>query len=188
MLACALHAREEGRVIEGIAISNQRETAVCWTTSDASGKGSVTAPAALGNAISWQCRRSAGISESVRSTAQRIKEISGLPWDPLLTAGKWSWALSNDAAVRKAAEEHRLRLGTVDAWLLACLTDGLRTARTSRTPLARESWIWTSSAGARCCWTCLAFHGTRCRMFGLQHSTSAGAIPFRSWKGFQLSP
>src|SRR5271165_4515509 len=46
---CVAFAKESGLSVEGIAISSQRETAISWR----SGRD----VAAIGKAISWQCRR-----------------------------------------------------------------------------------------------------------------------------------
>ncbi len=121
MRSCATRAQQLEHAIEGICISNQRETAVCWQANDSD---SHAVPAALGSAISWQCRRSASVCNDLRTHSARIQQITGLQLDPLLTAGKWNWALTQDASVASAAKDGTLRLGTVDSWLLFCLTGG----------------------------------------------------------------
>lgn len=101
--------------IKGIAISNQRETSVAWYRADAR-------PAA--NAISWQCRRGAAICEQLAAHADLIRERTGLPIDPLVSATKWSWLLQQNPELRAQAEQGELCLGNVDAWLIYKLTDG----------------------------------------------------------------
>lgn len=121
MLDCARHAEAKGARIAGIALTNQRETAVAWRRA-----GTVT-PAAgepVCNAISWQCRRSETICEKLRAHAAVIQQISGLPLDPLLSATKWAWLLEQQPHLRAQAESGELHLGTVDAWLLYNLTGG----------------------------------------------------------------
>jgi len=117
---CAAHAAAERRTIAGIAISNQRETAVAWRP--------VQQPAAAGapvsNAISWQCRRSEPECEQLRSSATLLQERTGLPLDPLLTATKWKWLLNNQPALREEINRGEVLLGTVDSWLLYNLTGG----------------------------------------------------------------
>ncbi len=115
MEECAEYAGLCGRPVEAIAVSNQRETALAWEGA-AGGP-----PRALGNAIGWQCRRSSDLCDALAAKHAVIQRTSGLPVDPLLTAGKWAWLLTNDAA--SATSRGSLCLGTVDAWLLACLTD-----------------------------------------------------------------
>ena len=76
--AAARYAREFGAKVEAIAIANQRETALAWSA----GTG-----AALGNAVSWQCMRSAKICERLRAKAELIRGLTGLPLAPLISAG-----------------------------------------------------------------------------------------------------
>jgi glycerol kinase len=101
--------------IKGIAISNQRETAVAWYRADAR-------PAA--NAVSWQCRRGAAICEQLAAHADLIRERTGLPLDPLVSATKWSWLLRQNPALHAQAEQGELCLGNVDSWLVYKLTGG----------------------------------------------------------------
>jgi glycerol kinase len=119
--ACVRHAQSERAAIVGIAISNQRETAVAWRRA---GVKSSTAAEPVGNAITWQCRRSAPICERLRAHAATIQAITGLPLDPLLSATKWAWLFDEHLELRAQAESGQLHLGTVDAWLLYNLTAG----------------------------------------------------------------
>ncbi len=116
--AGAAHALALGARVAGIALSNQRETAVTWR------RGVDGGSEVVGRAISWQCRRSAEICERLREHAGLIRERSGLPLDPLISAGKWAWVLEHDPEERKAAENRRLCFGTVDSWLVYQLTGG----------------------------------------------------------------
>ena len=120
-IACAQHADNLGCRIAGIAITNQRETALAWRQV-AGGEGASPAGNPLVNAISWQCRRSAGICNRLADHGARIQEVTGLPLDPLVTASKWAWLLENDWEYDSLLPG--LRLGTVDSWLIANLTGG----------------------------------------------------------------
>ncbi len=120
MRACAAHAAEAGTKIAGIAISNQRETAVAWRA--AKGSGPAGKPAC--NAISWQCRRSEPVCEALRDFAGLLQDRTGLPLDPLLSATKWKWLLDAQPVLRQQAEHGDVLLGTVDSWLLYNLTRG----------------------------------------------------------------
>jgi glycerol kinase len=113
---CASFAKDVGLAVEGIAISSQRETAVAWRAG--------RDVAAIGNAISWQCRRSAEVCDRLAPHHLLIRQVTGLPVDPLATAGKWTWLLEHSSEVRSAAESGQLRFGNVDAWLLANFTGG----------------------------------------------------------------
>jgi glycerol kinase len=134
---CAEYAVDKRGKIAGIAISNQRETAVAWQRSKA---GAAAAGEPVGNAISWQCRRSARVCERLRGDAGRIQAISGLPLDPLLTASKWAWCLEDRPQFRPSAEAGDLHFGTVDAWLLYNLTGG-ETHATDHTNASRTALL-----------------------------------------------
>ncbi len=113
---CAAWAGKEGLRVAGIALSNQRETALAWRAG--------AEPRPVGNAISWQCRRSQAICERMSSHHAEMRSITGLPVDPLNSAGKWMWLLEHDPAVRDEIERGEVLLGNVDAWLLNNLSRG----------------------------------------------------------------
>jgi glycerol kinase len=117
--ACVRHCRIEGISICGIAISNQRETALCWER---------TTMRPIAQAISWQCRRSAAICDALNNHADTIRDLTGLPLDPLLSATKWRWLLTESGHTKELldlAQRHQLCLGTVDTWLIGRLTSGI---------------------------------------------------------------
>ena len=121
MLDGVAFARQNGAQIAGIAISNQRETAVAWRTESVAPD---TAGTPVSNAISWQCRRSAEVCSDFAGSASFIQDRSGLPLDPLLTATKWAWLLKAQPALRAEMEAGNVLLGTIDSWLLYNLTGG----------------------------------------------------------------
>lgn len=132
------YTSQAGATIRGIAISNQRETAVAWDAETGE---------PLANAISWQCGRSAEICVRLSQHSSKIRGKTGLPLAPLITAGKWAWFLENDKNIRSLAEMSRLRLGTVDSWIVYQLTGGATHAtdysNASRTGLlSLESLSW----------------------------------------------
>jgi glycerol kinase len=136
-LQFASHAKA---AIAAIAISNQRETAVAWHAE--SGE-------PLGNAVGWQCNRSARICERLASHSATIRTRTGLPLAPLISASKWAWLLENSTRVQAACREEVLRFGNVDSWLLHQLTGGKVHAtdltNASRTGLLNlESLDWDS--------------------------------------------
>jgi glycerol kinase len=141
---CVRHARAERATIAGIAITNQRETAISWRKSAA---GSVAAGEPVGNAITWQCRRSASVCERFRAHATMIQSITGLPLDPLLSATKWAWLFDQHPELQTQAAGGELHLGTVDTWLLYNLTAGeihatdhTNASRTALLSLATLDW------------------------------------------------
>jgi glycerol kinase len=112
---CVLYASQRGISIDGLAISNQRETAVAWDAES-------NAP--IGNAVSWQCPRSDEICRRLCSRTNDIRSKTGLPLATLISAGKWAWLLENDLRAQAAARRGQLRFGTVDSWLISRLTGG----------------------------------------------------------------
>jgi glycerol kinase len=142
--ACVRHAQSEHASIRGIAITNQRETAVTWHKA---ATGSAAAGEPVGNAITWQCRRSEPVCDRLRAHGETIQSISGLPLDPLLSATKWAWLLDQLPELRAQAEHGDLHLGTVDSWLLYNLTGGkvhatdhTNASRTALLSLAKLTW------------------------------------------------
>jgi glycerol kinase len=103
--------------IAAVAISNQRETIVAWDADT----GRPVAPA-----ISWQCRRSSDLCAKLKADGLEafVAERSGLGLDPLFPAAKLAWLLEADPAIAQSAREGRLRVGTVDSWLVWNLTAG----------------------------------------------------------------
>ena len=103
--------------LKALGITNQRETIVFWDRF--SGK-------ALGNAIVWQCRRTADLCRQLKDEGleEMVRSKTGLLLDPYFSGTKLRWAMENMAAVREAAAEGRLACGTVDSYLLYRLTGG----------------------------------------------------------------
>ncbi|AFL50453.1 glycerol kinase [Sinorhizobium fredii] len=95
----------------GIAISNQRESVTVWDASTGE---------PLGPVVSWQCRRSAPTCAELIAAGHgaRVQALTGLPIDPMFPGPKMKWLLDRMPA------GHRVRLGTIDAWLIHCFTDG----------------------------------------------------------------
>jgi glycerol kinase len=131
------HASTAHATIVGIAIANQRETALAWRRARA---GAAAAGEPVGNAITWQCRRSAPVCDRLRVHAATIQSITGLPLDPLLSATKWAWLFDHQPELHGAARAGDLYLGTVDSWLLYNLTGG-ETHATDHTNASRTALL-----------------------------------------------
>ncbi len=101
--------------IAGIGITNQRETTIVWEK--ATGK-------PVYNAIVWQCRRTAGITEQLvrDGMTDYIRQTTGLLPDPYFSATKIKWILDTVPGARERAERGELLFGTVDCWLIWNLT------------------------------------------------------------------
>jgi glycerol kinase len=82
----------------------------------------------VGNAIVWQCRRSADICRELkeRDAETRIREKTGLVLDPYFSGTKLTWRLRQDAGLRRRAESGELAFGTVDSFLVWRLTGGAK--------------------------------------------------------------
>lgn len=103
--------------VAGIAISNQRETAIGWYRQSGT---------PLGPAISWQCSRTAPFCDTLRHKGlqARIQALTGLPVAPLFSASKMRWLLDSVPEGRALAQRGEICLGTIDSWLLWNLTAG----------------------------------------------------------------
>ncbi len=102
--------------IEGIALTNQRETAVVWD--QRTGK-------PVYNAVVWQCQRGKDICNKFREEGHEdmIKDKTGLLLDPYFSASKIKWILDEVEDARQQAENGHLLLGTIDSWLIWKLTE-----------------------------------------------------------------
>ncbi len=108
------HIAEEE--IKGIGISNQRETTVAWDRE--TGK-------PVCDAIVWQCSRAAKLCRDwAEEQKEYIRKNTGIPLSPYFPAAKMAWILQNTAGAKDLAGAGRLCMGTVDSWLVYCLSGG----------------------------------------------------------------
>ena len=75
----------------------------------------------LGPLVSWQDQRTtARCRDLVAAGAGRlVREVSGMPLDPMFSALKAGWLLDTYDPERRRAKAGELCLGTVDSWLLS---------------------------------------------------------------------
>jgi glycerol kinase len=99
----------EGRELDGIGITNQRETVVAWDP--ATGE-------PIHRALVWQDRRTAERCDELRAAGHEelIRARTGLTIDPYFSGTKIEWLLENAEGAERAV------FGTVDSWLLFKLT------------------------------------------------------------------
>ncbi len=130
--ACLAKAPEAQ--VEAIAISNQRESVTIWDAETGE---------SLGPVVSWQCRRTAPECATLTEAGHlpRVQAITGLPLDPMFPGPKIRWLLD------RAPKGRKLRVGTVDSWLIHCLTggkthacDASNAARSQLLDLKTQSW------------------------------------------------
>jgi glycerol kinase len=112
-------ALSEARVgadrVASIGLTNQRETTVIWDRR--SGE-------AIGPALVWQDRRTAGFCEQNRDRRDWIADRTGLVLDPYFSATKIAWLLDQTPGARARAEAGELAAGTIDTLLIWHLTGG----------------------------------------------------------------
>ncbi|MDX1590042.1 MAG: glycerol kinase GlpK [Oleiphilaceae bacterium] len=130
----------EARELSAIGITNQRETSILWDR--VSGD-------PVHKAIVWQDRRTAPLCEQLRRRGSEslVVERTGLVLDPYFSATKIAWMLDNVSGLRERAERGELAFGTVDTWLLWCLTQGRvhatdasNASRTALFDIHRQCW------------------------------------------------
>lgn len=126
--------------VAAIGITNQRETSIVWDR--ASG-------APIYNAIVWQDRRTARVTDRLRKAGHEplVQRRAGLLLDPYFSATKIAWILDNVPGARKRAMAGELAFGTIDSFLIwrltggrAHVTDATNASRTSLYNIAANEW------------------------------------------------
>jgi glycerol kinase len=138
----AARNRESHRV-EGIGITNQRETIVAWDRE--TGR-------PVHRAIVWQDRRTADLCRRWKEEGREaeVRRRTGLLLDPYFSGSKLSWLLDQDPGLRRRAEGGEISFGTIDSWLIHALTGG-RVHATDPTNASRtllyelEEGVWGDS-------------------------------------------
>ena len=103
--------------IEGIGITNQRETTLVWDRHTGQ---------PIHNAIVWQDRRTAAFCDQLKADGHEdyIRRTTGLVVDAYFSGTKINWLLDNVAGARERAERGDLLFGTMDTWLIWKMTGG----------------------------------------------------------------
>jgi glycerol kinase len=98
--------------IEAVGLSTQRESLVLWDRRTGE---------PLGPLVSWQDQRTAGQCRELAAAGAGplVREVSGMPLDPMFSALKARWLLDTYDPGRQRARAGELCLGTVDSWLLS---------------------------------------------------------------------
>lgn len=124
--------------IAAVGFSTQRESLLLWDKQ--TGK-------ALSPLLSWQDQRTSDLARSIGTpdVRRRVREISGLPLDPMFSALKARWLLDAFDPRRERATRGELALGTVDSWLLFRLggehvTEVGNASRTQLLDTAAATW------------------------------------------------
>jgi glycerol kinase len=143
-LRCARAALSQAGLTPGnlaaVGVTNQRETVLLWDAETG---------ASLGNAIVWQCRRTADRCEELKQAGYEptIEARTGLRLDPYFSATKLEWLLAHREGVAELLAQGRLRAGTIDSFLIwrlpggrAHVTDYSNASRTMLLDLERLDW------------------------------------------------
>ena len=103
--------------IQGIGITNQRETTLIWDRHTGQ---------PIHHAIVWQDRRTASICDDLkqRGLEDHVRQTTGLVIDAYFSGTKIKWLLDNVEGARQRAEAGELCFGTMDSWLVYKLTRG----------------------------------------------------------------
>ncbi|WP_152655208.1 glycerol kinase GlpK [Oceanobacillus sp. CFH 90083] len=103
--------------IQGIGITNQRETAIVWDKH--TGR-------PIYKAIVWQSRQTESICKELKEQGHEdtVRNKTGLLIDPYFSGTKVKWILDNVDGARERAEAGELLFGTVDSWLIYKFSGG----------------------------------------------------------------
>lgn len=119
VVAEAVAAAPPGCRIGALGVTNQRETVVAWDAETG-------IPAH--NAIVWQDTRTDADCRALIASGSgfedRVRARTGLPIRTYFSATKIRWLLANVPEVGRLAAAGRLRLGTIDSWVIWNLTGG----------------------------------------------------------------
>ncbi|WP_393971331.1 FGGY family carbohydrate kinase [Oxyplasma meridianum] len=123
----------------GIGITNQRESVIAWDSETMKPISAI---------ISWQDRRTSKETYAIRKNyGSEVEDISGLVVDPYFSATKIKWILDNIEESRFLHGKGRLRIGTLDSWIVNKLTmgksyftDHTNASRTMIMNLRKGSW------------------------------------------------
>lgn len=111
--ALAAHVLADARALAadwplaGIAIANQRATALVWEAAGSTPTGPV---------LSWSDNRTRDLDRSLRAL--------GVSFVPGLSASKWRWLLDYADPDGSRAKAGQLRVGTLESWLVWVLSEG----------------------------------------------------------------
>ncbi len=103
--------------VKAIGLSNQRETVLVWDRKTGE---------PVYNAIVWQCNRATEICKAIERAGhgELIRRKTGLILSPYFSASKIKWILDNVEGVRERANAGELAFGTIDSWVVWCMTGG----------------------------------------------------------------
>ncbi len=102
--------------IKAIGITNQRATTVIWDRKTG---------LPVTRAIVWQDTRTAGrVAELSEEWGEKVYSRTGWALAPVYSSLSIEWILENISGVKECAQKGELAFGTIDSWLIYCLTGG----------------------------------------------------------------
>jgi glycerol kinase len=103
--------------IEGIGVTNQRETIVAWNRETG---------LPIYYAIVWQDRRTANacIEDEKQIGLENNRNKTGLNVDAYFSCSKIRWILENVEGARQLSQDGKICFGTMDTWIIYKLTNG----------------------------------------------------------------
>jgi glycerol kinase len=103
--------------VEGIGITNQRETTVVWDKETGT---------PIYHAIVWQSRQTSDICEQLKANGHNdtFRDKTGLLIDAYFSGTKVKWILDHVEGAREKAENGQLLFGTIDTWLIWKMSGG----------------------------------------------------------------
>ncbi len=114
---CRVVLDRSNALVSGVTLTNQRETTLVWDKDTFE---------CVYPAIVWQDRRVADVCESylAQGVEREVHAKTGLVIDPYFSALKIQWILNHVEGAKAKAQAGQLRFGTVDSYLIYCLTKG----------------------------------------------------------------
>lgn len=127
-------AGADGDVV-ACGLDHQGESVLAWDAETG---------AAITPIVTWQDKRSQAVLDRLEAdgSAERVRDLSGMPLDPYFSAGKIAWLLEHNPAVARGSDAGTIRIGTVDSFLCDRLGAGFATdpSTASRTQLGAPEW------------------------------------------------
>jgi glycerol kinase len=127
--------------ISCIGIANQRATTVVWDRKTG---------VPVSRAIVWQDTRTANRAKDLKPVwGEKVYRKTGWALSPVFSSLSLEWLLNNVDGLRLKAEKGELAFGTIDSWLVYCLTGGKEhvisasnASVTGSYDLENDEWYW----------------------------------------------
>uniref|UniRef100_A0A8C2WXF4 Probable glycerol kinase n=1 Tax=Cyclopterus lumpus TaxID=8103 RepID=A0A8C2WXF4_CYCLU len=114
--------------IKAIGVTNQRETTLVWDKETGEPLYNAIGKVVSCHPVWLDLRTQSTVERLINKTPGRnknhLKHKTGLPISTYFSAVKLRWMMDNVDEVRDAVVSHRAMFGTVDSWLIWCLTGG----------------------------------------------------------------